>query len=71
MQPFLMVLYTMEHPSRHFYMYFLDIHTHPKASAYTKTYMLWFKFTLAFMFFGLVSISFAIVLYYGNECMTK
>ena len=33
--------------------------------------MLWFKFILGLMFFGLVSILFAIVLDYGNEYMTK
>ena len=35
-----------------------------------KGYMLWFKFILGLMFFGLVSILFAIVLDYGNEYMT-
>ena len=33
--------------------------------------MLWFKFILGLMFFELVSISFAIVLVYGKEYMTK
>ena len=34
-------------------------------------YMLWFKFIHGVMFFELVSISFAIVLDYGYEYMTK
>ena len=33
--------------------------------------MLWFKFIPGLMFFGLVSILFAIVLDYGDEYMTK
>jgi len=33
--------------------------------------MLWFKFIHDLMFFELVSILFAIVPDYGNDCMTK
>ena len=39
---------------------------------YTGKYgMLWFKFILGLMFFGLFSILFAIVSDYGNEYMRK
>ena len=37
----------------------------------TPKCMLWFKLPRGLMFFELVSISFAIVLVYGNEYMTK
>ena len=36
-----------------------------------EMYVLWFKFIHGLMFFEPVSISFAIVLVYGNEYMTK
>ena len=36
-----------------------------------EMYVLWFKFIHGLMFFEPVSISFAIVLVYGNDYMTK